>query len=66
MNIEEMITMDDNTISVSSLPDSFVRWVDEMREVGREQRAPFLRRYLLQIPEYVEWMKERERKDGIQ
>ena len=58
--------MDDNTVSVSSLPDSFIDWMNETRRNGVEQRAPFLRRYMLQIPEYVEWMKERKQEDGIQ
>lgn len=55
-----LIMMDDNTISVSSLPDEFIRWVDETRSGGLEQKAPFLRRHLLQIPDYVEWKRRRE------
>jgi len=56
--------MEDNTVSVSSLPQSFVDWVNEKRDVGKEQKAPFLRRYLLQIEDYTKWMEERE--EGIQ
>ena len=49
--------MDNNTVSVSSMPQSFIDWVNEKRDVGKEQKAPFLRRYLLQITDYKEWMK---------
>ncbi|MHC1595467.1 MAG: hypothetical protein ACXQTO_01190 [Candidatus Syntropharchaeales archaeon] len=55
--------MNDNTISVSGLPDSFVEWVNEMRDAGKEQRAPFLRRYMLRIDDYVEWMRDNEEVD---
>ena len=51
---------DKNTVSVSLLPDDFVEWTTHMSESGaRVPRATLLRQHLLEIPEYLEWRKNR-------
>ena len=51
---------DKNHVTVSSMPDSFVSWTEYVRVATGVKRATLLRQHLLAIPEYQEWLQNRE------
>lgn len=55
--------MEKHTVSISSLPDEFIDWMNETRKVGGETIASFLRRHMLNIREYKEYLESKELKE---
>jgi len=51
---------DKNHVTVSSMPDSFVTWTKCVYAETGVKRATLLRQHLLVIPEYQEWLQNRE------
>ena len=51
---------DKNHVTVSSMPDNFVDWTKHVYDATKLKRATLLRQHLLAIPEYQEWLKNRE------
>ena len=50
---------DKNHVTVSTMPDSFVDWTEHVYAETRVKRATLLRQHLLAIPEYQEWLENR-------
>ena len=56
---------DKNHVTVSSMPDSFVKWTEYVYNKTKLKRATLLRQHLLAIPEYQEWLNKRQLEEKV-